>query len=208
MIRANNLVVLSGPIPVRISDRPDHDEGNSRFAVSTPHRARTLTKCKTETKCRSIRSRFSKAPSLMLSNVRSLCNKIDELESRMSQLKPDVAVLTESWLDENVPDSSISINDYSIARKDRNRFGGGLIIYVSSLLQFQMLDVNSVQEIDACESEILTLMFPVIKLILIAIYHPFWNDSDRNNKAVSTIADIMEYVFSLPKFDPSSTNIQ
>ena len=45
-------------------------------------------------------------------------------------LKPDVIVFTKTWLDADIPDSCISLPGYNIVRKDRNKYGGGIIIYV------------------------------------------------------------------------------
>ena len=69
-------------------------------------------------------------PSLMLSNVRSLNNKMDELDNRVARLSPDVIFLTETWLDNDTPDNSVSVSDFSIVRNDRNKFGGGVMFYI------------------------------------------------------------------------------
>ena len=93
----------------------------------------------------------------MLSNVRSLSNKLDEVEQRLT--RPDVAVLTETWLDEDVPDNSISVSHYCIVRKDRNRYGGGLIFYISNRFLFQIIDDQCVSSLASCGSEILPVIF-------------------------------------------------
>ena len=40
------------------------------------------------------------------------------------------AELERTWLDETVPDSSLFIPNYHIIRRDRNRHGGGLLLYI------------------------------------------------------------------------------
>lgn len=71
-------------------------------------------------------------PSLMLSNVRSLGNKLDEVELRVAELRPDLIVLTETWLDDTYDERSISINSYHAVRKDRpSGRGGGINLLFS-----------------------------------------------------------------------------
>jgi hypothetical protein len=41
-----------------------------------------------------------KIPSVVLSNVRSMTNKMDEVEALFQERRPDVAVFVETWLDE------------------------------------------------------------------------------------------------------------
>ena len=62
-------------------------------------------------------------------NMRSLIPgdrsiKIDELHSTLCmEHKFDLICITETWLDNNITDESVSIPDYQIFRKDRNRHG-------------------------------------------------------------------------------------
>ena len=41
--------------------------------------------------------------------------------------------MVESWLDDTILDSEISIQGYSFCRLDRTRHGGGVLIYVKCL---------------------------------------------------------------------------
>lgn len=67
---------------------------------------------------------------MLYSNIRSLKNKISELNFVMSECNTDICCLTESWLNDTVLDSMISSNSYSVFRKDRpiNKMGGGVAI--------------------------------------------------------------------------------
>ena len=50
----------------------------------------------------------------------------------------DILCFTESHLDEQILNSDISIDGYnSIFRKDRNSYGGGVIIYVSDCIRIE-----------------------------------------------------------------------
>ena len=42
----------------------------------------------------------------------------------------DIMGVCETFIDSNVADNEISIDGYSIVKKDRNRHGGGVLLYV------------------------------------------------------------------------------
>ena len=69
-------------------------------------------------------------------NIRSLLNKVDQLCLFVIEHNFDIIGINETWLDESVDDSEISIPGYSIIRKDRNRFGGGVCFYVKDTVQY------------------------------------------------------------------------
>ena len=62
-------------------------------------------------------------------NIRSLLPHLDELKLTILKLNPDVIAVSETWLDHSVMDSEIEIDGYQALRYDRNRHGGGVIIY-------------------------------------------------------------------------------
>ena len=72
-------------------------------------------------------------------NARSILPKIDELRSLCATLHPAAIVVTETWLSSCFLDNEVLINGYNLVRKDRNRHGGGVAIYVSSVLPFKRL---------------------------------------------------------------------
>lgn len=81
-------------------------------------------------------------PTVMYGNIRSLKNKIDELTSctkHINEYRNACAiVLTESWLDESVPDSCVSLDNHILVRADRSAEqtgktrGGGVCIYINN----------------------------------------------------------------------------
>ncbi|XP_062394808.1 ribonuclease inhibitor-like isoform X2 [Sardina pilchardus] len=79
-------------------------------------------------------------PTLFLANVRSLDNKMDLLRLRLSvstEMKHcAVLCLTETWLNNNMPDSAFQIDGLQLFRADRDHRsgktrGGGLCVYVN-----------------------------------------------------------------------------
>lgn len=146
-------------------------------------------------------------PSILLSNLRSVSNKIDEVSLKVSMLRPSVAVFTESWLDASVPDSALSIDGYSIGRKDRCRNGGGIISYVHQRYNFRILSVSEVPSLGSCETEFLPILFTNFPFFIIGVYHPFWNDSSRNEKCIACLSDLIDFVMVTTTFDPSKLRL-
>ncbi len=80
-------------------------------------------------------------PSLVLSNVRYLENKLDLIQlSRSTQHETRdccVFVFTETWLNDNIPDSAIQLHGLTCCRADRDSSlsgktrGGGLCVYIN-----------------------------------------------------------------------------
>mgnify|MGYP007007715669 CR=1 FL=1 len=48
-----------------------------------------------------------------------MLNKLDELKISIQYTNPSIILITESWLNDKVPDSLISITGYNLHRKDR-----------------------------------------------------------------------------------------
>lgn len=72
-------------------------------------------------------------PSFLLINARSLLPKIDEL-ALLLQIQPlEFVTITETWLNDEVLDQLIHINDYNTFRNDRSHGrGGGVCAFVST----------------------------------------------------------------------------
>ena len=73
----------------------------------------------------------------------SLLPKIDFLRLEAASYHPHIICLTETWLSSSMPDSEIAITGFKVYRLDRNRQGGGVLIYVSNNLQSQLLKVDT-----------------------------------------------------------------
>ena len=49
----------------------------------------------------------------------------------------DILAINESKIDPSIPDSEINIPSYKSIRKDRNRYGAGVVIYVREQISFR-----------------------------------------------------------------------
>lgn len=80
-------------------------------------------------------------PAVTFGNVRSLCNKIDELRTDCRYLyeyrESCIIGITESWLDCSIPNSAMDINGFNLVRNDRvpelcgKKKGGGVALYIN-----------------------------------------------------------------------------
>ncbi|KAI4873044.1 hypothetical protein NFI96_028699 [Prochilodus magdalenae] len=78
-------------------------------------------------------------PSIIMGNVRSLANKTDELSALIRTQREyrecSILCFTESWLNQNVPDSHLHLNGFTTVRADRvyhqtgKKRGGGLAVF-------------------------------------------------------------------------------
>ena len=73
---------------------------------------------------------FSKSLNILYYNARSLLPKLDELSAIAEVERPDVICIVESWLSAEILNCEVSIESYEILRLDRNRHGGGLVMYI------------------------------------------------------------------------------
>ena len=72
-------------------------------------------------------------------NARSLLPKLDELRAVCEATKPDIICIVETWLDDSISDNDISLTDYQVFRRDRNRHGGGIAVYAHCSMSCKVL---------------------------------------------------------------------
>ena len=69
-------------------------------------------------------------------NIRGLLGKIDEIRAILKACQFDVFCLCETFIDMNVGNDEIDIHGYSIEMCNRNRHGGGAILYVKDGVKY------------------------------------------------------------------------
>ena len=81
-------------------------------------------------------------------NVNSIPNELDDIRITISDFV-DILVITESKLDRSFPDSQVFINRFSKpVRKDRNKHGGGLLMYIKEDIPQKELFFNLPSDIE------------------------------------------------------------
>ena len=80
-------------------------------------------------------------------NVNGIVSKQLDLELLIQDNKPDIIFCQETKLDSNVNSSELFIPGFTVFRKDRDKFGGGVCIAVSDdLLATHCIDLDSDSE--------------------------------------------------------------
>ena len=121
-------------------------------------------------------------------NVNSLLSKIDELRDIVGFTKPAILGITETKLDNTVPDQEIKISGYNVLRSDRNRNGGGVACYIRADLCFNNKNVFS----NSIEHVFFDLLIPKVKPISIGI---FYRPPNANNFLETFISDLKHINF-------------
>ena len=65
-------------------------------------------------------------------NINSIINKLYEVNELLNMRKFDIVCFTECKLDDSIPNSFYNNNYYTKIRLDRNRHGGGLMIFIKN----------------------------------------------------------------------------
>ena len=69
-------------------------------------------------------------------NKQSLNSKARELRILISHSSIDILAINESKINDLILDNEININGYNIVCKDRNRSGGGVVLYIRDTVSF------------------------------------------------------------------------
>ena len=64
---------------------------------------------------------------------------MDELATIAEAYSPDLICIVESWLSDDIPNAEVSLFGYHLCRLDRNRHGGGVVVYTRDIFQFTQL---------------------------------------------------------------------
>ena len=103
-------------------------------------------------------------------NINSLPNKFEQLKDTVLKYV-DVLVLTETKLDDSFPKAQFLVDGFSEPyRYDRNRKGGGIMIYIRENIPSKLLEKHNFS--DDIEGLFVELNFRKVKWLLFGTYHP------------------------------------
>ena len=100
-------------------------------------------------------------------NINSLLPKIDEIRSMALNTNAALIGITESKLDESIPNSEININNYILIRNDRNRNGGGVACYIREDINFTQKNIFK----DDIECIFVDILLPKTKTFTVGIFY-------------------------------------
>ena len=118
----------------------------------------------------------SRLPSLLLTNICHVLNKIDELSGVVKLNKPSLVMITESWLRTTIPDSAVNIgSNLAIYRCDRRpTSGGGLLAYVH-----KSIPKTRLHNLEEPDKEVICLQLKLARtprpfscILFVGVYYP------------------------------------
>ena len=121
-------------------------------------------------------------------NARSLLSKLSDVHLLVNNSKTAVLAVSETWLDGSVTDAEIELVGYTVVRKDRNRNGGGVCLFVRSDISYNPRTDLSCDEL---ESVWIDLLLPMTRPITVgACYWPPTQDNflDLMEKQLSDVS--------------------
>jgi hypothetical protein len=136
------------------------------------------------------------------SNAQSLNSKLAPLSLLLLSKKHQLLAFTETWLNDKTPDSLLIGNlPYTLVRADRkNRRGGGVCIFLSSFIEFSIVNSTST-DYDVLYLDILSTLSP---LRVILVYRPPSLDLEKTRKLcdlLATLSSVNHHIILLGDFN-------
>ena len=108
-------------------------------------------------------------------NARSLFNKMSEFRILAKNSRSAVIGVSETWLDSSHTDSSISIDGYTVIRRDRDGHAGGVCLYIRE-------DIPYRTRLDLCNNDLedlwVEILLPKSKPIYVCVCYR--NEQNKN----------------------------
>ncbi|KAI8502591.1 hypothetical protein Bbelb_192930 [Branchiostoma belcheri] len=114
-------------------------------------------------------------PTTAVCNARSLCNKLDDLQTVLSLNKVQIAVISETWFSPDLPSDLWNIDGYQLFSKPRvGKQGGGVAVYVADDVQARELDIPVPPELECLWVKVRPTRLPrgVSAIAVCAVYFP------------------------------------
>ena len=184
---------------IDIKENPVHvTKERSSISQKLISNSNSSSKSNTEciTKLKKVRINNIKNVIIATLNVNSLVSKFDELKV-IGQGILDILIINETKLDASFPVNQFFINGFSTPyRLDRNRNGGGIIIYVREDITSKMLTKHKFP--DDIEALFVEINFRKCKWLLCGLYHPpsqsdqyFFDNLDKALDVYSTYEKVL-----------------
>lgn len=133
-------------------------------------------------------------------NIRSLVKHIEQFRLYFHKQQFDIICLNETLLDSTIANHEVKINGYDIVRKDRNRHGGGVAIYIRNSINYKvrdelMQDNLETITVEICKPKSKPFLIncwyrpPDTTLELFNMYEELIKKMDSENKEVILIGD-------------------
>ena len=144
MSSKDEMIPQANQIPVWITNRHEHSHKNgtnfrSGFDIASSYRRSTRNLINVSLdKSVNINNNRS-LPSVMLVNARSLFKKSNELEVVAKMQEIDIVCITETWLEDKIPNEAIDCLGMNLCRLDRTSgAGGGVAVFINDTIPFKV----------------------------------------------------------------------
>ena len=121
----------------------------------------------------------------LYTNARSIVNKLDELHLYLSEEKPDIVGITETWLNSSIDNSELNVDGYTIFRRDRDsnskQRGGGVLLLIKEQFNADLRD--DLYDTDFPECIWCNVEFSKLNILVGVCYRPP-NTDPRCNEAL------------------------
>ena len=133
---------------------------------------------------------ISNMPTILLTNICHISNKVDDLHAIVEMNSPSLIMITESWLNTNIPDSAISIGRmFNTYRRDRPKPGGGVLAYVNACIPTTCL-----KNLEEDNREVLWLLLkpprtsrPFSVIVVVGVYFPPGQSAESERELIEYI---------------------
>jgi len=138
---------------------------------------------------------FPKGHTICHINMNGIKSKFIEPEELLTTNQVAVMCISESKLYERDPFSYFHVNNYTMYRSDRNRCGGGTLLYVNKSFKFSVLDVpKHLLHHHELEITAIRIKYKGIKPVtVISVYNP---PSHSKIKFVESLSAVLRHLFS------------
>ena len=140
-------------------------------------------------------------------NINSIRNKFLDFKELIPS-DTDICLILETKLDDSFPDQQFHVNCYKMFWRDRNKFGGGLTLFVKENIPCKVLNTFRFSE----ECEIISIDFSISnkKSLLLGIYNPPSQNEDlfveQIKLALNTYSTTYENFLLLGDFNMTTEN--
>jgi hypothetical protein len=140
-------------------------------------------------------------------NVGSIMNKFHHFEILLTQIKPDIVIIAESWTCNKITNASICASNYEIvARTDRlntrDGRGGGVVVYANCDIASEILDASPPEN----DKNYQLCQIKIKDVTIVGVYRSPGTTMDEDNQLVNYLKELPEQSvvigdFNLPRIN-------